>query len=67
MFGKQAQSKEKSDMKKWYQEDWLFKIEVIHRGGDLRNLGGSGAHETTFLCPDGVVLFKLTGECNSNL
>lgn len=98
-------------MKRWYQEDWRFRIEVvrvgernrpeacrlglepgdtfectygtpagfcptsfikifpalevIRCGGDLRNLGGSGAHETTFICPDGVVLFKLTGERRS--
>ena len=95
-------------MKKWYQEDWRFKIEVLRVGkdnraeecrlgfepgdtfecayetpagfcptsfikifpamevircnGDVRNLGGSGSCETTFVCPDGVVLLKLTGE-----
>ena len=95
-------------MKKWYHEDWFFKIEVvrvgkeniaeecrlglepgdtfecayetpsgfcptsslkifpgmevIRCGGDLQNIGGNSANETTFVCPDGVVLFKVTGE-----
>ena len=95
-------------MKKWYQEDWRFKIEVLSVGrenkaeecrlglepgdtfecaygtppdfcptsfikifpamevvrcdGDLRNLGGDCPCEITFICPDGVVLFKVTGE-----
>lgn len=95
-------------MKRWYQEDCLFQIEVIRVGkqnkaeecrlglepgdtftcayetpagfcptsfvkifpsmevvrcgGDLRNLGGKDPYEITFLCPDGVVLFKITGE-----
>ncbi|MGB9723830.1 MAG: hypothetical protein ACP5OO_02080 [Chloroflexia bacterium] len=31
-------------------------------GGDLRHLGGSGPQESDVLCPDGVVLFRLTGE-----
>jgi uncharacterized repeat protein (TIGR04076 family) len=98
-------------MKKWYREDWHFKIEVVrvgkenkaeecrlglepgdtfectyetpagfcptsfHKifpslevvrcGGDLRNLGGEGPRETTFDCPDGVVLFKVTAEHRS--
>ena len=93
-------------MKKWYPEDWRFKIEVIKVGkenkaeecrlglepgdtfecafetpagfcptafikifpamevvrcnGDLRNLGGNGPCEITFVCPDGAVHFKLT-------
>jgi uncharacterized repeat protein (TIGR04076 family) len=95
-------------MKKWYFEEWLFKIEVVRVGkenkaeecrlglepgdtfectyetpagfcptsfvkifpaleivrcnGDLRNLGGTGTAETTFACPDGVVLFRIRGE-----
>lgn len=95
-------------MKKWYPEDWRFRIEVgqvgeenraeecrlglepgdtfectygtpadfcptsfvkafpsmevVRCGGDLRNLGGAGPSEITFMCPDGVVLFRLTGE-----
>lgn len=95
-------------MKKWYPENWLFKIEVVQVGkenkaeecrlglepgdtfectygtpegfcptsfikifpsvevircsGDLRHLGGNSPSETLFVCPDGVVLFKLTGE-----
>ena len=95
-------------MKKWYDEDWLFKIEVVRVGkenkaeecrlglepgdtfecrfetpagfcptsfikifpalevvrcsGDLRFLGAGGPREMTFLCPDGVVLFRVTGE-----
>jgi uncharacterized repeat protein (TIGR04076 family) len=94
-------------MKKWYPEDWRFKIEVIKVGkenkaeecrlglepgdtfecafetpagfcptafikifpsmevvrcnGDLRNLGGNGPYEITFVCPDSAVHFKLTG------
>jgi uncharacterized repeat protein (TIGR04076 family) len=95
-------------MKKWYPEDWRFKIEVlrvgkenkaeecrlglepgdtfecayetpggfcptsfikifpgmeaVRCGGDLRNLGGKDLGEITFVCPDGAVLFRLTGE-----
>jgi uncharacterized repeat protein (TIGR04076 family) len=37
-------------------------MEVIRCGGDLRNLGGDRPAETRFLCPDGVVSFKLIGE-----
>lgn len=37
-------------------------MEVVRCGGDLRNVGGKGPCETTFICPDGVVLFRLTGE-----
>jgi hypothetical protein len=37
-------------------------MEIVRCGGDLRNLGGKGSTETTFICPDGVVLFRLTGE-----
>ena len=95
-------------MRKWYPEDWLFKIkvlrvgkedkaeecrlgfepgdtftcsyetpagfcptafikifpsmEIIRCGGDLQNLGGKSPGETTFICPDGSVLFRITGE-----
>jgi uncharacterized repeat protein (TIGR04076 family) len=37
-------------------------LEVVRCGGDLRNLGGERPCEITFLCPDGVVLFRVTGE-----
>ena len=37
-------------------------MEVVRCGGDLRTLGGKGPWETTFICPDGVVLFRLTGD-----
>jgi len=37
-------------------------LEVVRCNGDVRNIGGNGPYETTFVCPDGVVLFKLTGE-----
>ena len=95
-------------LKKWYQEDWCLKIEVVRVSeknhaeesrlglelgdtfdytyesptgfcptsfvrifpamevlrcnGDLRNLGGERTREIRFVCPEGVVLFKLTGE-----
>lgn len=99
-------------MKKWYAEDWRFKIEVVRIGnkdlatecrlglepgdvfectyetpggfcpttfikifpgmevlrcgGDLRNLGAEQPGAMTFICPDGVVLFRITGEpCHS--
>lgn len=35
-------------------------LEVVRCAGDLRNLGGTAPDETTWLCPDGVVLFRLT-------
>jgi uncharacterized repeat protein (TIGR04076 family) len=99
-------------MKKWYHEDWKFKIEVlsvgkenkaeecriglesgdtfecaygtpkdfcptsfikifpnmevVRCGGDLRNLGGKSSAETTLICPDGIVRFRLIGEHNSD-
>ena len=37
-------------------------MEVVRCGGDLRHLGGCGASEIEFTCPDGVVRFRLTGE-----
>jgi uncharacterized repeat protein (TIGR04076 family) len=37
-------------------------MEVVRGGGDLRNLGGKGPGEIDFLCPDGVVFFKLSTE-----
>ena len=37
-------------------------MEAVRCGGDLRNLGGAGPQEITFLCPDGAVLFRLTAE-----
>jgi len=36
-------------------------LEAVRCEGDLRYLGGSRTTETTCLCPDGVVLFKVTG------
>jgi uncharacterized repeat protein (TIGR04076 family) len=36
-------------------------MEAVRCGGDLRNLGGKGHAEMTFLCPDSTVKFKLTG------
>lgn len=35
-------------------------LEVVRCGGDLRNLGGSEPGTMTWLCPDGVVLFRVT-------
>lgn len=37
-------------------------LEVVRCQGDLRCLGGSSPREITFLCPDGVVCFRLTAE-----
>ncbi len=37
-------------------------MEAVRCGGDLQNLGGGGPSEITFVCPDGVVLFRLKGE-----
>lgn len=37
-------------------------LEVVRCGGDLRNLGAASAHATTLRCPDGAVLFHLSGE-----
>lgn len=99
-------------MKKWYPEDWRFKLEVVRVGkenkaeecrlglepgdtfecayetpagfcptafikifpslevmrcgGDLRNLGGKIPNETLVMCPDGVVLFRVTGYSSAN-
>ena len=99
-------------MKKWFREDWRFKIEALRVGkennarecrigiepgdtfecsyetpagfcptsfvkifpsmeavrcnGDLRNLGGKGTAEIEFICPDSVVMFRLTGERNES-
>ncbi|MFZ3069936.1 MAG: TIGR04076 family protein [Anaerolineaceae bacterium] len=35
-------------------------LEVIRCGGDWRKLGASKPGEMNFLCPDGVVLFRIT-------
>jgi len=94
-------------MKKWYDEDWHFTIEVVRVGkenkaeecrlglepgdrfectfetpngfcpttflklfpvlevvrcgGDLRNLGASSPTEANLICPDGAVLFRVSG------
>lgn len=37
-------------------------MEAVRCGGDLRSLGGEGPSEITFVCPDGIVLFRLRGE-----
>ena len=37
-------------------------MEIVRCGGDLRCLGGNARREMTAVCPDGVVLFRLTGE-----
>ncbi len=37
-------------------------MEAIRSGGDLRNLGGTGPHETVVKCPAGVVKFRLRGQ-----
>lgn len=37
-------------------------MEAVRCGGDLRNIGSSHPTETTFLCPDGVVAFKISGQ-----
>lgn len=37
-------------------------MEVVRCGGDLQNLGAESPCETTFLCPDGVVQFRMTGK-----
>ncbi|MCX6034826.1 MAG: hypothetical protein NTV38_07605 [Chloroflexi bacterium] len=37
-------------------------LEAVRCGGDLRNLGGKGHVKMPFLCPDGAVKFRLTGE-----
>jgi uncharacterized repeat protein (TIGR04076 family) len=41
----------------------IFSImEVVRCGGDLRNLGGESSCAIAFLCPDGVVQFRMTGK-----
>ena len=96
-----------NNMKKWYPEDWYFKIEVLKVGkenkaeecrlglepgdtfecdygtpdgfcptsfikifptmeilrceGDLRNLGASESNVMDFICPDGAVRFRISG------
>jgi uncharacterized repeat protein (TIGR04076 family) len=95
-------------MKKWYRENWRFRIDVlsvgaddkptncrmgfelgdafectyecpsgfcsksmlklfpvfeaVRSGGDLTNLGGDGPAEMRVVCPDGVVMFRLTAQ-----
>lgn len=39
-------------------------LEVVRCNGDLRSLGSSSPSETTFVCPDGGVLFRVTGGRN---
>lgn len=42
-------------------------MEVVRCGGDLRNVGGKGLYKMTYLCPDGAVWSKITGEQNIEL
>ena len=37
-------------------------LEAVRCNGDLRYLGGSGPCEIEFVCPDGVVWFRVSGE-----
>ena len=37
-------------------------LEVLRCGGDLRYLGSSDPCWIEFLCPDGVVMFRVSGE-----
>jgi uncharacterized repeat protein (TIGR04076 family) len=37
-------------------------LEIVRCGGYLQILGGSGPTETKLLCPDGSVLFHVSGE-----
>lgn len=37
-------------------------MEAVRSGGDLRNLGGSSENTKEFICPDGVVKFRLTAK-----
>ena len=35
------------------------KMEAIRAGGDLERIGGDGRYQTTVVCPDGCVLFRV--------
>ena len=35
---------------------------AVRTGGDLRELGGDTAHSIEFVCPDGVVRFRLAAD-----
>lgn len=35
---------------------------AVRTGGDLRELGGDSAHSIEFICPDGVVQFRLVAD-----
>lgn len=39
-------------------------LEAVRSGGDLTNLGGDGPRSMDFICPDGVVIFRVTGRPN---
>lgn len=39
-------------------------LEAVRSGGDLRSLGGDGPRSMDLLCPDGVVIFRVTGRSN---
>lgn len=39
-------------------------LEVVRCEGDLRNLGGREKSQTEFVCPGGVVFFRLRGMKN---
>lgn len=48
-------------MKKWYDEEYEWTIEVIgYLRGDLTKIGGESKYEKTVVCPDGCVIFKMT-------
>ena len=47
-------------MKKWYDEEYKFDIEVV---GYLR---GDGKYSKMIVCPDGCVIFRLTAAPTGN-
>ena len=50
-------------MKKWFDEEYEFTVEVTgFLRGDLENLGGDNKYTKTFVCPDGCVMFRLTAK-----
>ena len=60
-------------MKKWYDEEYEWEIEVKDflrgdktegycRSGDLENIGGDSKYTKDVVCPDGCVLFRMTAK-----
>ena len=64
-------------MKKWYDEEYKFEIEVtgLLRGdhterycrngeeiGDMTKIGGDSKYTKTIVCHDGCVMFRLTAK-----